>query len=344
MAKQDGQDRYRAMAEQTAREQRKIQERIDRKDARKPKSRKGKAKKSKSDSATEKAVQAGDRRQPDSPMPEQHLAKPGDEHEMDPEPNYRAPTYVGSGKLEGMVALITGGDSGIGRAVAVLFAREGADVAIVYLSEHADARKTCRAVEAEGRRCIAIAGDVRDAAFCKDAVDHTVDQLGSLDILVNNAAFQGHAASIDEISEEQFDMTVRTNLYGYFYMAKAAVPHLKNGCSIINTGSKTGLFGSKHLLDYSATKGAIHAFTKSLAANLIDKGIRVNVVVPGPVWTPLNPADRGGEEVAEFGANTEMKRPAQPEEIAPAFVFLAAPSCSSYITGIELPILGGTAG
>ena len=282
--------------------------------------------------------------QPDSPMPEQHLPKPGLESEMSPQPNYEAPTYVGSGKLEGMVALITGGDSGIGRAVAVLFAREGADVAIVYLSEHADARKTCRAVEAEGRRCISIAGDVRDAAFCKDAVDYTVDQLGSLDILVNNAAFQGHAESIDEISEEQFDMTVRTNLYGYFYMAKAAVPHLKNGCSIINTGSKTGLFGSKHLLDYSATKGAIHAFTKSLAANLVDKGIRVNVVVPGPVWTPLNPADRGGEEVAEFGANTEMKRPAQPEEIAPAFVFLAAPSCSSYITGIELPILGGTAG
>src|SRR6188768_412366 len=174
MAKQDGQDRYRAMAEQTAREQRKIQERIDRKDARKPKSTKGKAKKSKSDSATEKAVQAGDRRQPDSPMPEQHLPKPGDEHEMDPEPNYRAPTYVGSGKLEGMVALITGGDSGIGRAVAVLFAREGADVAIVYLSEHADAEETRRCVEQEGRQCLLIPGDVKDSKFCQEAVERTV--------------------------------------------------------------------------------------------------------------------------------------------------------------------------
>jgi NAD(P)-dependent dehydrogenase (short-subunit alcohol dehydrogenase family) len=335
---------YRATAEQTAREQREIQGGIDRKDAQKQKSDKGKSKQSKADSSTERAVQAGDRPQPDSPMPAQHLAKPGDEHEMAPEPNYQAPTYVGSGKLDGMVGLITGGDSGIGRAVAVLFAREGADVAIVYLSEHADAEETCRAVEAEGRRCIAISGDVRDAAFCKDAIDYTVEQLGSLDILVNNAAFQAHAETICDITEEHFDLTVRTNLYGYFHMAKAAVPHLKNGSSIINTGSKTGLFGSKHLLDYSATKGAIHTFTKSLAANLIEQGIRVNSVVPGPVWTPLNPADRSGEEVAEFGANTEMKRPAQPEEIAPAFVFLAAPSCSSYITGIELPILGGTAG
>jgi NAD(P)-dependent dehydrogenase (short-subunit alcohol dehydrogenase family) len=277
-------------------------------------------------------------------MPEQHLPKPGNEREMTPQPNYLAPTYVGSGKLDGLVALITGGDSGIGRAVAVLFAREGADVAIVYLSEHADAQETCRAVEAEGRFCLAIAGDVRDAAFCKDAVERTITELGCLDVLVNNAAFQGHAEDIVDITEQHFDMTVRTNLYGYFYMTQAAVPHLKNGSSIINTGSKTGLVGSRHLLDYSATKGAIHALTKSLAANLIEQGIRVNAVVPGPVWTPLNPADRSGEDVAEFGASSDMKRPAQPEEIAPAFVFLAAPCCSSYITGIELPILGGTLG
>jgi NAD(P)-dependent dehydrogenase (short-subunit alcohol dehydrogenase family) len=333
---------YRVMAEQAAREQREIQEWVDRDDARRKKS--GTSKKSKSDPAAEKAVQAGDRVQPDSPLPEQHLAKPGDEHAMTPEPNYEAPTYLGSSKLDGMVALITGGDSGIGRAVAVLFAREGADVAIVYLSEHADADKTRRAVEDEGRRCITIPGDVRDAAFCQDAVEYTVRELGHLDILVNNAAFQAHAKNILDLSEQQFDMTVRTNLYGYFYMSKAAVPHLRSGSSIINTGSKTGVYGSKELLDYSATKGAIHAFTKSLAANLVEQGIRVNAVVPGPVWTPLNPADRSGKDVAEFGATSEMKRPGQPEEIAPAYVYLAAPSCASYVTGIELPILGGTAG
>ena len=333
-------DKYRAQAEQVAREQRAIQKWIDSDDARatEPSREPDKAK---DNGAGHDAVQAGDRPQPESPLPEQHLAKPGKEANLRPQPNYKAPTYRGSGKLEGMAALITGGDSGIGRAVAVLYAREGADVAIVYLSEHADARETCRAVELEGRRCIAISGDVRDPAFCRDVVAHVADKLGGLDVLVNNAAFQGHAESIKDLSDEHFDMTVRTNLHGYFYMTRAAIEHLPNGGSIINTGSKTGIYGSKELLDYSATKGGIHAFSKSLAANLVDKGIRVNVVAPGPVWTPLNAADRNAEDVAEFGAKTQMKRPAQPEEIAPAFVFLAAPCCSSYITGIELPILGG---
>jgi NAD(P)-dependent dehydrogenase (short-subunit alcohol dehydrogenase family) len=274
-------------------------------------------------------------------LPKQHLPKPGLEGEMKPRPVYQATEYRGSGKLEDKVAIITGGDSGIGRAVAVLFAREGADVAIVYLSEDEDAEETRRAVEAEGRRAILIPGDVTDSGFCAEAVEHTVKEFGQLDILVNNAAFQEHVASLEDITDEQLDRTFRTNIYGYFYMARAALPHLKEGDAIINTGSVTGIEGSKQLLDYSATKGAIHAFTKSLAQNLNDRGIRVNCVAPGPVWTPLNPADQDAEEVAEFGADVPMKRPAQPEEVAPAFVFLAAPSCSSYISGEVLPILGG---
>ena len=226
----------------------------------------------------------------------------------------------------------------------MLFAREGADISIVYLNEHDDATETCRAVENEGRRCMLVAGDVRDPRFCADAVRHTVDELGRLDILVNNAAFQEHAPTLTDLSDEHLDMTFKTNLYGYIYMTRAALEYLRPGSAIINTGSDTGMFGSEQLLDYSATKGAIHAFTKSLAGNLVKKGIRVNVVAPGPVWTPLNPAERQGDKVASFGAKTQMKRPAQPEEIAPAFVFLAAPVCSSYITGIELPIMGGTPG
>ncbi|MDB5843793.1 MAG: short-chain dehydrogenase/reductase, partial [Polaromonas sp.] len=265
---------------------------------------------------------------------------PGMEADMQLQPKFMAPGYKGSGKLEGLSALVTGGDSGIGRAVAVLFAREGADVAILYLNEHADAEQTKRCIEAEGRRCLLMPGDVKDAAFCRQTVEKTVAQFGKLDILVNNAAFQEHAESLEDITEERFDETLRTNIYGYFHMAKAALPHLKRGACIINTGSVTGLEGSAKLLDYSATKGAIHAFTKSLASNLIDKGIRVNAVAPGPVWTPLNPADKSAESIQQFGADTDMKRPAQPEELSPAYVFLASPVCSSYITGIVLPITG----
>ncbi|KQX01995.1 short-chain dehydrogenase [Massilia sp. Root418] len=290
------------------------------------------------------AVQTGRHDQPSPPLPKQHLEKPGSEADMELKPRFLAPDYCGSGKLSGMAAIITGGDSGIGRSVAVLYAREGADVAIVYLDEHEDAAETKRYVEAEGQSCLLLPGDVRDPEFCRRAVEQTIQQFGHIDILVNNAAFQEHAGSLSELSEERFDLTMKTNIYGYFHMAKAVEPHLQRGGSIINTGSVTGLQGSAHLLDYSTTKGAIHAFTMSLASNLLDKGIRVNAVAPGPVWTPLNPADQPPEKIAQFGASTDMKRPAQPEELSPAYVFLAAPSCSSYITGIVLPVTGSVGG
>jgi NAD(P)-dependent dehydrogenase (short-subunit alcohol dehydrogenase family) len=261
---------------------------------------------------------------------------------MEPRPRYKAPNYQGSGKLNDRVALITGGDSGIGRAVAVLYAREGADVAIVYLPvEQPDAEETRNAVEAEGKRCLLIPGDVRDAKFCERAVERTVQELGRLDILVNNAAFQQHQESIEDISDEQFERTFRTNIFGYFFMARAAVPKLRRGSAIVNTGSITGMQGSKELLDYSATKGAIHAFTKSLAQSLVEKKIRVNCVAPGPIWTPLNVADKEAKKAAEHGKATPMERPGQPEEVAPAYVFFASNADSSYITGEVLTLLGG---
>src|SRR5215203_1501706 len=267
---------------------------------------------------------------PKSPLPAQEQESPGLESEVSPRPMFRAPAYRAAGKLEGKVALITGGDSGIGRAVALLYAREGADVAIVSLPvEESDARETQQAIQAEDRRALLLPGDVTSSEFCKAAVEETVHQLGQLDILVNNAAFQKNQESLDEVTEEQWDKTFKTNIYGYFYMVKAAMPHLKEGSCIINTGSITGLEGEKTLLDYSSTKGAIHAFTKSLAQNLVEKKIRVNAVAPGPVWTPLNPAAKPAEEVAEFGADTPMKRPGQPEEIAPTYVFLASNADSS---------------
>jgi NAD(P)-dependent dehydrogenase (short-subunit alcohol dehydrogenase family) len=280
--------------------------------------------------------------QPTPPFPAQHQPKPGQESELNPRPRYMAPDYKGAGKLEGKAALITGGDSGIGRSVAVLFAREGADIAIVYLKEEQkDAEESRAAVEGEGRKCILIPGDVRDVAFCEEAVERTVEAFGHLDILVNNAAFQQHQEELADISDEQWDRTFKTNIYGYFYMARAALKHLPEGGSIINTGSITGLEGKAKLLDYASTKGAIHAFTKSLAQNLVEKKIRVNCVAPGPVWTPLNPSDQPADKVAEFGSQVPMKRPAQPEEMAPAYVFFASNTDSSYITGEVLTLLGG---
>jgi len=291
-----------------------------------------------------KAPQTGARIYPVPPLPRQHQLKPGSEAALDPQPMFDAPFYLGSEKLKDKVAIITGGDSGIGRSVAVLFAREGADIALLYLDEHRDAETTRFAIEKEGRKCILISGDVANAEFCRDAVKQTLKEFGRIDILVNNAAFQEHVNKFEDLSEEHFDRTLKTNLYGYFFMAKACVPHLKQGSAIINTGSVTGLLGSPNLLDYSMTKGGIHAFTRSLAEHLLERGIRVNAVAPGPVWTPFNPADKSAERVAKFGAETPMKRPAQPEEIAPAYVFLASPQCSSYITGEILPIIGGYSG
>lgn len=317
------------MTAPTAQKQRKIQKQVENADRKEEDPKPG------------GAMQAGARHYPEPPFPKVHQAKPGSEADLPLAPMYDAPFYKGSEKLKGKVALITGGDSGIGRAVAILFAREGADIAFVHLDEGKDAADTKAAVEAEGRRCLVKKGDVKEDEFCRTVVKETVETLGRLDILVNNAAFQIHAHDIEDLTAEHFDETLKTNLYGYFYMAKAAIPHLRNGSSIINTGSVTGLMGSKDLLDYSMTKGGIHAFTRALSGHLISKGIRVNAIAPGPVWTPLNPSDKEAGDVETFGSKTPMKRAAQPEEIAPAYVFLASPQMSSYITGEILPIIGG---
>jgi NAD(P)-dependent dehydrogenase (short-subunit alcohol dehydrogenase family) len=285
---------------------------------------------------------SGPMKEPMAPQPKQKQPPPGIESKMTPRPAYQAPRYRAAGKLENKVALITGGDSGIGRAVAVLYAREGADVAIVYLAaEESDARETEAAVQKEGRKALLIPGDVTDPKFCERAVATTVDKLGKLDILVNNAAYQMNQTSLDDLTIEQFDRTFRTNVYGYFFMVKAAVPKMKEGSVILNTGSQTGFFGNKEMVDYSATKGAIHTMTKALSGMLVGKKIRVNCVVPGPIWTPLQTVAKPEKEVAEHGSQTPLGRPGQPEEVAPAYVFLASEADSSYITGELLPVIGG---
>ena len=266
---------------------------------------------------------------------------PGHESQLEPKPDWE-PRYKGSDRLKGKVALITGGDSGIGRAVAALYAREGADIAILYLCEHDDAAKTRQIVENEGRKAITIAGDIGNKDFCEQAVRRTVDELGRLDILVNNAGEQHSDKDIRDISEDQLKRTFQTNIFGMFFLTQAALPHLREGSAIINCTSETMYAGSKHLLDYSATKGAITAFTRSLSLNLVENGIRVNAVAPGPIWTPLNPfGGQDPEKIPEFGKKTPMKRPGQPNEVAPCFLFLACED-SSYMSGQVLHPNGGT--
>jgi NAD(P)-dependent dehydrogenase (short-subunit alcohol dehydrogenase family) len=282
--------------------------------------------------------------EPKPPFPSQKLDKPGLEADMKERPRYQAPRYRPAGKLSGKVALVTGGDSGIGRAVAVLFAREGADVAIAYLpAEGVDAAEARHAIEGEGRRCVTLEGDLTKPEFCRHVVDRVVAEFGHLDIMVSNAAHQNRKKNIEDITDEEFDRTFKTNVYAYFRLVQAALPHLRSGASIIVTGSETGFEGPEMLPDYSATKGAIHTLTKSLAKMLAERGIRVNCVAPGPVWTPLNLADIGNppDKVASFGQKVPLKRPAQPEELAPSYVFLASDADSSYISGEVLAVMGG---
>ena len=271
----------------------------------------------------------------------QEDALPGHESRLEPKPEWQ-PRYPGSGRLSGKVALITGADSGIGRAVAALFAREGADIAVAYLCEHDDAEETVRIVQAEGQRAIRISGDLGDSAVCETLVSKVVDTFGRLDILVNNAGEQHPDKKIEDISEEQLRRTFQTNIFSMFFLTQAAMPHLKDGATIINCTSVTMYQGSKELLDYSSTKGAITAFTRSLSENLVEKGIRVNGVAPGPIWTPLNPCGGASEEkLAHFGESTPMGRPGQPNEVAPSFLFLACDD-SSYMSGQVLHPNGGT--
>ena len=285
-----------------------------------------------------------DRTEPKPPFPKQHQEGPGLESKLSPRPRYQAQAYRPARKLEDKVALVTGGDSGIGRAVALLYAREGARVAIAYLpEEQSDADETRKAIEAAGGECFGVAGDLTDASFCDTLVEEVVKHFGKLDILVTNAGHQNRKKTLEEVTDEEFDRTFKTNIYAYFRLARAALRHMQPGSAIIATSSETGIFGSKNLPDYSATKGAINAFTKTLAMNLLDRQIRVNAVAPGPVWTPLNPSDAGEspDKVAHFGEDNPMGRPAQPEELAPAYVFLASNADSSYITGIVLQVMGG---
>jgi NAD(P)-dependent dehydrogenase (short-subunit alcohol dehydrogenase family) len=290
------------------------------------------------------ARKAGPITEPKPPFPKQHQRAPGLESKLKPRPRFEAEAYKAAGKLQGKTALITGGDSGIGRAVAWLYAREGAHIAITYLpEEQSDADETKRIVESAGTQCLLLCGDLTDPTFCADAVETTVRDLGGLDILVSNAAHQRRKESLDELTDAELERTFSTNVYAYFRLARAALKHMKPGAAIIATSSVTGLKGSEELPDYSATKGAINAFTKTLAQALIPRSIRVNAIAPGPVWTPLNASDDGAspEKVAQFGASKPMGRPAQPEELAPAYVFLASNADSSYITGTVLQVMGG---
>lgn len=274
-------------------------------------------------------------------MPPQQQPEPGKEGLMHPRPEFRGADYKASGKLQGKVAIITGGDSGIGRSVAVLFAREGADVAILYLDQHQDAEETRRVVQEQGRQCLLMAGDVADEGVCRKLIEETLSTFGKLDILVNNAAEQHPRERFEDIPSSQWEKTFRTNVFGMFQLTQVALQHLGEGASIINTTSVTAYKGNPMLIDYSATKGAIVGFTRALAMHLAERGIRVNGVAPGPIWTPLIPSTFDADKVAEFGGNVPLKRPGQPEEVAPAYVYLAS-SDSSYVTGQVIHVNGGT--